>query len=279
MIRVALRLDDPSETSHQGVEAGILDTLLKYHACATFAVIPFRMVEGQRRALSESRAQPLIESARAGIIEIALHGHVHVRLQQESASPSEFTGRPQSEQHALIAEGHAHLERVFGQSVTGFVPPWNSYDAATLRALEQSGFRYVSAGWDAPGGYRGPIKLLPLTAHLNDIPTALAEARRFSKANPIIVIVMHHYDFAESGSDRPIIDMPGFAAALAKLSGEPDVRLCRLGDIAASFGATDRPMRQHYLWARHARLHRLLPRHSILDAPLWRGMIAGALNI
>lgn len=279
MIRVALRLDDPSETSHQGVEAGILDALLKYQACATFAVIPYRMVEGQRRALSEVRALPLIDAAHAGIIEVALHGHMHVRLQPEPASPSEFAGRPQREQYALIAEGRTHLERIFNQRVAGFVPPWNSFDIATLRALEQINFSYVSAGWNAPDGYCGSLKLLPLTAHLNDIPTALAEARRFIKANPVIVIVIHHYDFAESGSDRSIIDMPGFAAALAKLAGQPDVTLCRLGDIAVDFGATTRTMRQHHLWARHARLRRLLPRHSILDAPLWRSILASALNI
>lgn len=279
MIRVALRLDDPSETSHQGVEAGILDALIKYQSCATFAVIPYRMVEGQRRALSEVRAQPLIDAVHAGNIEVALHGYMHVRLQPEPASPSEFAGRPQREQHALIEEGRAHLERIFNQSVTGFVPPWNSYDAATLHALEQSGFSYVSAGWSAPDGYCGPIKLLPLTAHLKDIPTALAEARRFIKAGPVIVIVMHHYDFAESGSDRPIIDMLGFDAVLEKLTGQPDVTLCRLGDIAADFGVATRSIRQHHQWVRHARLRRLLPSHSILDSPLWRGMIAGALNI
>lgn len=279
MIRVALRLDDPSETSHQGVESGVLESLRKCQACATFAVIPFRMVEGQRRALSEERAQPLVEAARAGIIEIALHGYVHVRIKPEAASPSEFAGRPQSEQHALIAEGRAVLETVFDKSVTGFVPPWNTFDIATLRALEECDFRYVSAGWVAPKGYCGPLKLLPLTAHLNDIPTALAEARRFIKGNPVIVIVFHHYDFAESGSEHSITDMPGFAATLAKLSREPDITLCRLGDIAANFGATNRPMRQHHLWAQHACLRRLLPRRSILDSPLWRGMIAGALNI
>lgn len=51
MIRVALRLDDPSETSHQGV-GGILDMLNAHQACATFAAIPFRMIEDQRVALS-----------------------------------------------------------------------------------------------------------------------------------------------------------------------------------------------------------------------------------
>lgn len=73
MIRVALRLDGPSETSHQGV-GGILDMLNAHQACATFAAIPFRMIEDQRVALSQSRAHPLVQAERAGVIEAALHG-------------------------------------------------------------------------------------------------------------------------------------------------------------------------------------------------------------
>jgi hypothetical protein len=40
MIQVALRFDDPSETSDQGVEASILDALHEHDSCATFSVIP-----------------------------------------------------------------------------------------------------------------------------------------------------------------------------------------------------------------------------------------------
>jgi hypothetical protein len=40
MIRLAFRFDDPSETSNQLVEAGIIDALRRHRACATFAVIP-----------------------------------------------------------------------------------------------------------------------------------------------------------------------------------------------------------------------------------------------
>ncbi|MGA9164324.1 MAG: DUF2334 domain-containing protein [Thiobacillus sp.] len=278
MIRVALRLDDPSETSHQGVETGVMDILRKHRAAATFAVIPFRMVDGERKALSLQRALPLVEAAREGVIEIALHGYTHVRRLPEPALPTEFSGCPQGEQHALIEAGRNRLEQIFEQRVRGFVPPWNSYDLATLHSLDALDFRYVSADWAQPANYRGDLKLLPRTAHLGDIPAALNEARRFVKARPVIVVVLHHYDFSESGSDHAVIDMPGFDCALERIQAEPDVRICTLGDLSDSFSAPSSQMLRHHQLTRSRLARRLLPRQSFLDSSLWRGAIAGALH-
>ena len=278
MIRVALRLDDPSETSHQDVEAGILDSLRKHRASSTFAVIPFRMVDGERMALTRNRARPLVEAADEGIIEVALHGHVHVRQQPEPASPTEFSGRPLTEQHALIEEGRMLLNQVFERNISGFVPPWNSYDLSTLHSLEALKFQYVSAGWEHPTNYHGGLKLLPRTAHLGDIPAALQEARRFVQAQPVIVIVLHHFDFLESGSDRAIIDMRGFDAALKQIRNEPDVQICTLGNLAEGFSAPSRQLRQQHQLMKNTFGRRLLPKNSFLDKPLWRAAIAGALH-
>lgn len=278
MIRVALRLDDPSETSHQAVEAGILDVLRRHRASATFAVIPFRMIDGQRVALTEDRARPLVAAANEGVIEIALHGHVHVRQRPELAPPTEFSGRPEAEQRALIEEGRAHLRNVFQREIDGFVPPWNSYDLATLNSLEALEFYYLSAGWEQPPRYQGGIKHLPRTAHLSDIPAALEEARRFSRAQPTIVMVMHHFDFAESGSDRSIIDMHGFDTAMQHLANEPDVQIFTLGALASLTNAPNSRLLGQRRLMTHALGRRLLPNNSFLNKPLWQGMIAGALR-
>lgn len=278
MIRVALRLDDPSETSHQAVEAGILDVLRRHRASATFAVIPFRMVDGQRVALTADRAHPLIAAANDGVIEIALHGHVHVRQRPAPAPPTEFSGRPEAEQRALIEEGRAHLRHIFQRDIDGFVPPWNSYDLATLNSLEALQFHYLSAGWEQPARYRGGIRLLPRTAHLSDVPAAVQEARRFSRAEPTIVVVMHHFDFAESGSDRAIFDMHGFDAVLQHLTSEADLQICTLGALASLTNAPNGRLLGQRRLMTHALGRRLLPRNSFLNKPLWQGMIAGALR-
>jgi peptidoglycan/xylan/chitin deacetylase (PgdA/CDA1 family) len=278
MIRVAFRLDDPSETSHQGVEEGILDTLYSHKACATFAVIPFRRIEGQRVPLSRSRAAPLIQAARAGVVEPALHGHTHARLQPEMQPPSEFVGRPWGDQHTLILEGRAHLESIFGCPIVGFVPPWNSYDDATIGVLRSQSFSYLSASRAVTSDHRGVPRLLPFTTRPRDLPVAIEEARRFSGSHPVIIVVMHHYDFLESGSEQAAFDLAKFSVVLARLMDDPGIAVCKLADIAEDLNPAARPIYQHQTWARYPRLRRCLPRHSFLNAPVWRAILAGALG-
>lgn len=278
MIQIAFRLDDPSETSHQGVEAGIIDVLREHRVAATFATIPFRMIDGEFTALSASRSKPLVDAAREGVVEIALHGYSHTRQQPEPALPSEFSGRLQNEQHALIAEGKRHIEHLFGQPVRGFIPPWNSYDMATLQCVEALGFQYLSAGWMLPKGYAGNVSILPRTVHLNNLSAAMREAQRFSRANPMVIVVMHHADFAEAGFDQALIDMKGFSAEVGRLAKQPDVVIRSLTDFAANLKYHDCALRQQRLMNRHRLLTRLLPAHCFLDASMMRGMISGALG-
>lgn len=274
MITVAFRLDDPSETSNQTVEAGILDAFRTLHAACTFAVIPFRIVDGKRIPLSAARARPLVDAAHAGVIEPALHGYVHARIHPEMATPSEFAGRPRDEQQRMIIEGRAHLESVFGRPVTGFVPPWNSYDSTTPGVLEEAGFKYLSASWHATANSKESIRILPLTVHLGEIPQAIDEARLYIKANPVIVVVMHHYDFMESGSDQASISLGEFSNLLSLIACQADIHLRTLAEISGLMISPDIPIRQHRLQKKHHLMARFLPKHSFLNASPWRGMLA-----
>lgn len=274
MITIAFRLDDPSETSNQEVEAGILDVLRAHRASCTFAVIPFRIADGKRIPLSVERARPLVNAAQEGVIEPALHGYVHTRIHPEMALPSEFVGRSRDEQQAMIREGRAHLESVFGKTVTGFVPPWNSYDITTLGILEQAGFKYLSAGWRAPSNPKGKVKILPLTVHLSEIPQAIAEARLFIKASPVIVVVMHHYDFMESGSDQALINIAEFSNMLSQLVCQVDIKLRTLAEISEFMISPDLPIRQNSIRAKHHLMTHLLPKHSFMNTSPWRVMLA-----
>lgn len=277
MITVAFRLDDPSETSNQEVEAGILDALRTYRIPCTFAIIPFRMMDGKKTALSKERARPLVAATRDGIIEPALHGYLHVRTHPEMAQPSEFLGRLRDEQQSMISEGRAHLESIFDQPVKGFVPPWNSYDNITLQILAKDGFKYLSAGWHAPKTSKEHIKILPLTAHLSDIQEAVNEARCFIKANPIIVVVMHHYDFSESGSKQAVTHITKFSNTISWLTSQSDIKLRTLSEISECMTSANAPIRQHRIREKHRLLASILPKHSFLNTTLWRGMLASPL--
>lgn len=152
--RIAFRFDDPSVTSDQCIEQGVLEALQEYGACATFACIPFRVVGGMRKAFSPSRAEPLIDAFRAGIIELAQHGHSHQNMCSRPPF-SEFVGRGATDQYSLLYEGLQELTTVFGERPRGFVPPWNTFDAVTLDSLNTLGFEWISSGW---GGISASIE-------------------------------------------------------------------------------------------------------------------------
>ena len=274
MITLAFRLDDPSETSNQELEAEILDVLYTHRVPCTFAIIPFRIVDEKRISLSLERARPLIAATREGFIEPALHGYVHVRIDSEMIQPSEFSGRSKNEQFVMISEGRAHLESIFDQSVNGFVPPWNSYDKTTVQILEASGFRYISASWRAPKTNKGHIKMLPLTAHLNHLNEAVNEARRFSKANPVIVVVMHHYDFAESRSNMAVTHISDLSDKISWLADQPDIKIRTLTEISESMTSSDTAIRQYRIRNKYSLFSSMLPKHSFLNTTPWRGMLA-----
>jgi predicted deacetylase len=279
LITVAFRLDDPSETSNQDVEAGILDALRVHQATCTFAVIPFRMFDGRKTPLSVARARPLVRAAEEGLIEPALHGYIHASRYPELAPPSEFSGLSHDEQRSMIKEGRAHLETVFGMEVSGFIPPWNSYDGITVEVLEQEGLRYLSASWLAPLTPRRSLRILPFTARLGLLSQALNEAAAFTRANPVIVIVMHHYDFAESGSDQASTNTNEFSNLLSCLTSRSDIRIQTLAEISNSMACPDLPIRQHRFRSRHHFMSHLLPRLSFVNNSPWRDMLAKMLSL
>lgn|SRR5574337_476279 len=274
MIRLAFRLDDPSETSHQGVEAGFIEVLRRRHVRATFATIPFRNVNGDLRPLSPKRALPLKEAQRDGLIEIAQHGYLHRRHESEPARPSEFRGRPRAEQRALIDEGRRHLETIFSVRITGFVPPWNSYDTATADCLTELGFEYLSAAREMPTTRAHPL-LLPKTAQLKNFEAALSEAARFEAARPIVIFVIHHYDFVESGVASAPLDLGRFDDMLGQALSRPGTRVATLAEIARDIAVNNRQIALQQYFADKRLLGHLLPRTSFLDAPLWRCTLVG----
>lgn len=265
MIRLAFRLDDPSATSHQEIEARVLDSLARHGLSATFAVIPFRGTPEAPLPLTRERAAAMREAVARGVLDIALHGHSHhdnTAGDRARGHPSEFAGLPPALQLELAASGKALLETVFERPVRGFVPPWNSFDAATLEVLEELRFSHLSSDLHHAPPRRAGLRLLPLTCHLPEVREAVAQARRFARLRPVIVVVMHHYDFP--GGDSPVFrDHDEFDALLAWLVAQADVRVQTLSGIAEELTPT-----ASQLGFRHRRLRERLPwrfRHWLPD--------------
>jgi predicted deacetylase len=224
MIRVAIRFDDPSATSARALEEDIIAALEQSGLAATFAVVPFSKTPTGLMALDENNAAHLLAAQRRGAIEVALHGHSH-RPHNAPGKPSEFAGLPTEHQSALLGEAIAHLRELFGAgAVRGFVPPWNSYDATTLKALDDLDFDYISAGEWHWRNYAGPLVEVPRTCQFTALECAINEARKYSGfTSPSVIAALHHYDFIVGGADENGLDMQAFIDTLAWLKRQPDV--------------------------------------------------------
>jgi len=264
MIRLALRFDDPSATSDRALEEGIFAAARTAGIPLTVAVIPFRNQAGEQVGLTEARAAHLIQAQRDGIIEVAQHGYCHEPESAGQKPPSEFSGVDFGRQLERISQGRSALEALFGKAIAGFVPPWNTFDAGTSHALAQSGFRYLSAGWEMDAGCVPGLAYLPRTCQMTELPSVLDALRAFDSLDPVVVAVMHHYDFAESGNPQATTDLYRFGALLQSLGRDGRLQVSTLSGLAdAACGSLQNRVRQNAWSGLHWQLQRRLPRRAL----------------
>lgn len=267
MIRLALRFDDPSATSDHALESAIFAEAERFAQSLTVAVVPFQKTAQGDIPLDAGNCGPLLDAHRCGIIEIAQHGCSHERMgSTPTGEPSEFFGLPQIQQLQRIQEGRKVLEALFGSKIKGFVPPWNTADTTTQTVLKELGFNYISGGQrDAPPPSAG-ILTLPRTCQLVEVTQKISAIRSFEWMQPILVAVLHHYDFIESGSEKARISLRDFAALLEWIAEQRYVTRVKLEEISirhsGSLG-TLRTLRGSLPW----RFRRFLPEDCLVPVP------------
>ncbi|MEZ5561567.1 MAG: DUF2334 domain-containing protein [Gammaproteobacteria bacterium] len=240
-IRVFFRYDDYCATSDATVDNGLIGLFGKHGLCCTFAVIP-RVTEGNYRdpqprpglELDASRKQALVGAVQAGAIDVALHGFEH-RSNGLGMPHSEFRGTGYAEQAAKISRGKAMLEEIISRPVRSFVPPWNTYDENTLKALDDNGISCLSANRYGPLiGTIETMRFLPITVELPDLEAAVEAARNSGDDDPVIGVLMHPYDFRESGDPRAQVDLAGLDSKLAWLKQQADVSVASVAALSTS---------------------------------------------
>jgi len=231
------------------------------------AATPYHHQSDGYPALSADNAPHLVTAHHKGLIEIAQHGYSHEqRGSTKQGRKSEFAGLAANEQARLIGEGRDLLTRMFGCDITGFVPPWNTCDTTTLETVRDLGFQYFSAGFDAPTVNK--LTWLPRTCQIRNIVAAVEEARRYAWSRPLVIAVMHHYDFHELGSPHAYIDLAGLQARLAWLAAQQDLRTVTLDTMSRECRGCIGPGRLDSLkgilpW----RLRRWLPEQYLVAFP------------
>jgi peptidoglycan/xylan/chitin deacetylase (PgdA/CDA1 family) len=240
MISVCFRFDDPSATSDHALERRIVEIFARRDVPLCVAAIPFsRAIGGESIPLSAQNAAHLVEAAGAGVVEIAQHGHSHIRRGSDARGMrSEFAGVPAAEQVRLIREGMEHLASLFSCHIKGFVPPWNTYDQSTVRAVDEAGFQYLSAGDEVLASRT--VAIVPRTCTLRTVRSVLERAFRFRSLAPVVVAVFHPDDFEEfkypprPDEPPPFTSLLELDALLGWVKSTPQLQAEAIGCIAES---------------------------------------------
>jgi predicted deacetylase len=239
----------PRESSDTSVERRLFDIVERQEARIVVAVVPFPIADPSAAARDPrtSRAtdswlndpsDPWVELLRAsvdrGVVEPALHGFEHRKTVGPGRRPGEFRGRGYEWQRAAIQLGGAALSAALDRPVDVYVPPWNAWDEDTAGALEEAGFRWLSA--DLYHAELGGSKLTVVPQITADPRAILAWVQRGDAvpAGTIAVLVTHPFDFEGANGESYFLDV---LELLAVVRASPDWRCVGLNDLPATQAA------------------------------------------
>jgi len=121
----------------------VMDLLLEESVPCSYQIVPTRLDPAAARWLCDRKRE------HAGLVFLNQHGYRHQQDLRGRQRWSEFAGgRAYEEQLADIRAGRELLRGELGHAFDAdvFTPPCHKYDATTLRALRELGFRTLSAG-------------------------------------------------------------------------------------------------------------------------------------
>ena len=237
VVNVIFRYDDYSANSLTDAELKIIDTFRKYNIPISFGVIPFK-VAGDVHDPSPQDLLPLDSLKRRilkagyeeGILDITMHGYAHQTNSTEYLS--EFANLDYDEQVKRLSEGKEYLQKVTGAQVTTFLPPWNTYDMNTLTALEESGFSILSANKKGLVAKSSNLHYLPVSCDLTELRDAVKAARKSTDTQPLIVALLHDYDFLDFNDVLGVLTFQEFYEVMDWVSAQEDVNVLSISQAA-----------------------------------------------
>ncbi len=123
----------------------MLVLFLEYRAPVHLAVIPAKVEPAVAVALR------VLKSKNPGLLEFGQHGFAHKNYGTPPLLAEFGVMRSYEEQSRDMAAGKAIMETLFaGDFSPVFTPPFHEYDAATLRCVDELGFRVFSKGYERP---------------------------------------------------------------------------------------------------------------------------------
>lgn len=250
-ITIAFRLDDPSAVSPIKIERNLIQIFSEHNATCTFGVVPYitlgdyhEMKSEGNSLLPDEKISLFKEAAKKKVIDIALHGYEHKTINDGSRLHSEFCGGDINQQLEKIKNGKDILEKQFEAPIVSFIPPWNTYDKNTLKALAQNNINCISSNRYQTVS-QGEMSYLPITLELPDLEYAVEVARNSNDKSPSIIILMHPYDFKESGDKRAQYDCNHIDDTLSWIASQPDLNIASISQLSNDSNQYDY---RRYMW-------------------------------
>ena len=236
-IKVIFRYDDYSSRSNTDIEVKLIDLFKNIDSPLTMGITPFVVGNDQHDPspqdeirLTKEKVRILKNGLRAGVIDAALHGYSHQTL--DAKEGNEFSGLDYDTQLKKIAKGKDFCEELLNTKISAFLPPWNQYDINTLRALESLEFSTISPHKRGQVIETTQLKFLPWTCFISDLEEAVSSARKISYRQPLILVLLHEYDFLEVNDSRGIITIHEFGLLLELLASQDNVEIISLSQAA-----------------------------------------------
>jgi predicted deacetylase len=225
-VRVVFRFDDVSATSKVQTETRLIEAFRERHLCCAWAIVPYPPLG--------AKAGFIAEAVRAGVLEITLHGYTHESNGLQKGVLSEFDRLPYEDQLQRIQKGKQSLEAELKLSrpIRVFIPPWDSYDANTIRAVEASRFHCLASSLSGQVGSSTTLALLPATCEITGIREAVIAARTAPDPAPIVVVLFHPYAFREDNEKLGVMTLDQFIETLQWLTRQPDVKVVSMSEVS-----------------------------------------------
>jgi peptidoglycan/xylan/chitin deacetylase (PgdA/CDA1 family) len=202
-IKMVFRYDDfllmPSKLNDS-----ILYIFQKNNIPLCIGIIPFDNANSVINSFNQDQINDLISRIQRKEIEVALHGYNHnnnanVSFFTKYAS-SEFATLRYDDQIEKLEKGKRYLDSLLQIDLKVFIPPFNTYDKTTLKALENLHFDIISANTKGPDG-SCKIQYIPGTfVDFVNLPKII-EANKNSEV--AIIVYFHPFSFPGGSANYP----------------------------------------------------------------------------
>ena len=204
MRSIAIRIDDVTPKTDWKKFSRLCEMLDRHGICPLIGVVP-ECRDPKLDAGADANPDFADEAAYIAWLKerrkkgwvIAMHGRYHLYTTKSGGlfplnRFSEFAGLPYEEQLALIRGGVEVMKKLGAESDI-FMAPGHSYDANTLRALKECGFRFVTDGYGSAPYQRAGLTFFPIS---------FLRSRELKKKEGITTFVLHPAEMSDAEFDE-----------------------------------------------------------------------------